>query len=137
MRSRPDTKSEAYQHYLRGMGYLQEYHKPENLQSAIAEFGLALQIDPNYSGAYAGTGEAYWLGFEESNRTNDWIGKAAENCRKSLSTPLRVPRVTVAWARSITAKGNIKERWTSSSERSLWTAAGIMRSEASPMPMKS
>jgi len=85
LRNHPDTKPEAYQHYLRGVGYLQEYHKPENVQSAIAEFGLALQIDPNYGRAYAGTGEAYWLGFEESNRTNGWIAKAAENCRKALS----------------------------------------------------
>jgi tetratricopeptide (TPR) repeat protein/tRNA A-37 threonylcarbamoyl transferase component Bud32 len=81
----PDTKPEAYQHYLRGLGYLQEYHKAENIQSAIGEFGLALQIDPNYGRAYARTGEAYWLGFQESNRTNNWITKAAENCRKALA----------------------------------------------------
>jgi tetratricopeptide (TPR) repeat protein len=91
LRNHPETKPEAYQHYLRGVGYLQEYHKPENVQSAIAEFGLALQIDPNYGRAYAGTGEAYWLGFEESNRTNGWIGKAAENCRKTLRVSPDIP----------------------------------------------
>ncbi len=82
----PDTKPEAYQHYLRGLGYMQEYHKLENIQSAISEFGLALQIDPNYARAYARIGEAYWLGFQESNRTNNWITNAAENCRKALAT---------------------------------------------------
>jgi len=46
-----------------GLGYMQEFHKPENIQSAITEFGLALQIDPQYGLAYAGTGEAYWLGW--------------------------------------------------------------------------
>lgn len=85
LQTRPDTKPEAYQHYLRGLGYLQEYHKPENIQSAIAEFGLSLQSDPNYGRAYAGIGQAYWLGFQESNRTNDWITRAAENCRKALA----------------------------------------------------
>jgi serine/threonine-protein kinase len=84
LQTHPDTKPEAYQHYLRGLGYLQEYHKPENIQSAIAEFGLALEIDPQYGRAYAGIGDAYWLGFQESNRTNNWIIKAAENCRKAL-----------------------------------------------------
>jgi serine/threonine protein kinase/Flp pilus assembly protein TadD/TolB-like protein len=84
LKTHPDTKPEAYEHYLRGLGYLQEYHKPENIQSAIAEFGLALQIDSKYGRAYAGAGEAYWLGFQESNRTNNWITKAAENCRKAL-----------------------------------------------------
>jgi serine/threonine protein kinase/Flp pilus assembly protein TadD len=85
LRTRPDTKPEAYQHYLRGLGYLQEYHKQENIQSAIAEFSLAVQTDPDYAQAYAATGEAYWLGFQESNRTNNWIAKAAENCRKALA----------------------------------------------------
>jgi len=85
LQTRPDTKPEAYQHYLRGLGYLQEYHKPENIQGAIGEFDFALKIDLNYARAYAGMGEAYWLGFRESNNTNDWIGKAAENCRKALA----------------------------------------------------
>lgn len=85
LQNHPETKPESYQHYLRGLGYLQEFHKPENIQSAIAEFGLALDVDPNYSRAYAGTGEAYWLGFLESNRTNGWITNAAENCRRALA----------------------------------------------------
>jgi eukaryotic-like serine/threonine-protein kinase len=85
LQTRPDTRPEAYQHYLRGLGYLEEYHKQENIQSAIAEFGLALQIDPEYARAYAASGEAYWLGFQESNRTNNWIDKAAENCRRALA----------------------------------------------------
>jgi eukaryotic-like serine/threonine-protein kinase len=85
LQNHPETKPASYQHYLRGLGYLQEFHKPENIQSAIAEFGLALHVDPNYSRAYAGTGEAYWLGFLESNRTNGWITNAAENCRRALA----------------------------------------------------
>ena len=83
--SRSDTNPEAYQHYLRGLGYLEEYLKAENIQSAIAEFNQAVQIDPNYGRAYAGAGQAYWRGFVESNRTNDWILKAADNCRKALA----------------------------------------------------
>jgi tetratricopeptide (TPR) repeat protein len=82
---RADTKPQAYQHYLRGLGYLQEYQKPENIQSAIAEFGQALQVDPNYGRAYAGMGEAYWRGFRQSNGTNDWITLAAANCQKALA----------------------------------------------------
>lgn len=80
-----DTKPNAYQHYLRGIGYLQEYQKPENIQSAVAEFGQALQVDPNYARAYAGMGEAYWHGFRQSNGTNDWITLAADNCKRALA----------------------------------------------------
>lgn len=85
LQTRAETKPEAYEHYLRGLGYLEQYDKSENIQSAIREFGLALQIDPSYGRAYAGTGSAYWLGFLQSNRTNDWITKADENCRKALA----------------------------------------------------
>lgn len=83
--SRPETSPEAYQHYLRGIGYLQEYQKPENVQSAIAEFGQALQADANYGRAYAGMGEAYWRGYRQSNGTNDWITLAADNCKRALA----------------------------------------------------
>ena len=59
----PDTQPAAYEAYIRGRGYLQEYEKPENIDSAIAEFKRALKIDPNYAPAYAGLGEAYLTGF--------------------------------------------------------------------------
>lgn len=85
LQSQPETKPVAYEHYLRGLGYLQEYQKPENIQSSLSEFALALRTDPNYARAYAATGDAYWLGFQESNRTNNWIDKAAENCGKALT----------------------------------------------------
>ena len=98
--ARPATKPQAYEHYLRGVGYLQEYHKSENIQSAIAEFNLALQMDPNYARAYAGTGEAYWLDYEESSRSNDSITRAAENCRKALA-------ITPDFAEGHTCLGNV------------------------------
>lgn len=79
-----DTSPEAYQHYLRGWGYLQDYDKVENIQSAIAEFGRAVQNDSHYGRAYAGLGNAYWLGYEASNGTNNWIDQAAEDCHKAL-----------------------------------------------------
>ena len=55
------------------------------MDSAIAEFGHALEIDPNYALAYAGLGEAYWRGSEQSNRGSDWVAKATENCQKAAS----------------------------------------------------
>jgi tetratricopeptide (TPR) repeat protein len=79
-----DTNADAYQHYLRGLGYLQDYDKAENIQSAITEFDLALRNDSHYARAYAGLGNAYWLGYAASTGTNDWIKQAAENCHKAL-----------------------------------------------------
>jgi eukaryotic-like serine/threonine-protein kinase len=79
-----DTQPPVYEAYIRGRGYLQEYEKPENIDSAIAEFETATRIDPNYAPAYAGLGEAYWIGYQQLNQAKEWLTRAAANCRKAL-----------------------------------------------------
>jgi serine/threonine-protein kinase len=73
----------AFDYYLRGRGYLQDYHKPENLEAAIAVFGHALQRDPNYALAYAGLGEAYWYKYE-ATRAREWVDKAFGACQRAV-----------------------------------------------------
>jgi adenylate cyclase len=43
------TEPAAYDYYLRGRGYLMEYQKAENVDSAIEVFQRALERDPKYS----------------------------------------------------------------------------------------
>ena len=50
----------AYTLYLRGKGYVENYDKPDNVDTAIGLFQQALQLDPGYAAAYAGLGSAYW-----------------------------------------------------------------------------
>jgi tetratricopeptide (TPR) repeat protein/predicted Ser/Thr protein kinase len=78
--------AEAYASYLRGRGYLSEYQKPENIQLAIAEFKNATVMDPQSADGYAGVGEAYLLGYQQANRTGDWVNQAERNCERSLAT---------------------------------------------------
>jgi eukaryotic-like serine/threonine-protein kinase len=82
----PGTQPPAYEAFIRGRGYLQEYQKPENIDKAIEEFSQALKIDPDYAPAYAGLGEAYWIGFQQPmNRGKEWLTEADRNCEKSLA----------------------------------------------------
>jgi serine/threonine-protein kinase len=81
----PDTTPAAYEAYVRGKGYLEEYEKPENIEKGIAEFNSAIRLDPDYALAYAALGNAYSLGFHESSKGKDWLMHASENCEKSLS----------------------------------------------------
>jgi tetratricopeptide (TPR) repeat protein/tRNA A-37 threonylcarbamoyl transferase component Bud32 len=74
----------AYDYYLRGRGYLQEYLKPENLESAITAFRHALETDPKYALAYAGLGEAY-LDKYEQDRQQKWMEQALQNCQQAVS----------------------------------------------------
>ena len=74
---------EAYDFYLRGRGYLQDYHKPENVDSAIAVFKHALERDPNYARAYAGLGESYWRKYQHTHSRN-WVSLAGDACKRAV-----------------------------------------------------
>ncbi len=72
----------AYDYYLRGRGYLQDYHKPENVDSAIEVFKHALERDPNYARAYAGLGESYWRKYEQTHASS-WVALADTACNRA------------------------------------------------------
>jgi len=73
----------AYDFYLRGRDYLQDYHKPESVDSAIAVFTHALERDPSYALAYAGLGQAYWHKYEDTH-DQSWVNKASQSCQKAV-----------------------------------------------------
>jgi serine/threonine-protein kinase len=73
----------AHDYYLRGRGYMQDYHKPENLEAAIAVFDHALERDPNYALAYAGLGDAYWNKYEITG-DRQWFEKAFNACQRAV-----------------------------------------------------
>ena len=73
----------AYGLYLEGTGYLQNYDKPENVESAISVFRQASALDPNYALAYAGLGRAYWRKYELS-RDAQWVNESRDACEQAL-----------------------------------------------------
>jgi len=77
------TQPSAYDFFLQGRGYLQEYPKTGNLESAITEFNRAVESDAQYAPAYAGLGEAYWYSYE-GTRDRSWVNKATEACSRAL-----------------------------------------------------
>jgi serine/threonine protein kinase/tetratricopeptide (TPR) repeat protein len=74
----------AYDYYLEGRGYLQEYQKPENVESAITVFHHALEKDPKYALAFSGLGQAYWRKYEMTKESR-WAEQAGSACESSLS----------------------------------------------------
>lgn len=75
------TEPAAYDFYLQGRGYLQDYIKPENVENAINVFNSALKKDPAFAAANAGLGEAYWRKYELTH-DKKWVAAAQENCRR-------------------------------------------------------
>jgi serine/threonine-protein kinase len=100
LQGRLDTKPAAYDFYLRGRGYLEDYQRPDNIESAIAQFEKAVAIDKNYAPAYAAMGLAYNAGFQWKNRGKDWIDKARTQCERALA-------ITPQLAEGNTCLGNV------------------------------
>ncbi len=82
LQSHGTSEPGAYDYYLRGRGYLTEYEKPENIDSAIEVFQHALERDPDYMLAYAGLGESYWQKYELTHAP-DWVPRAQTACAKA------------------------------------------------------
>ena len=79
----------GYEAYLKGRGYLLDYHKPENIDAAIQQFEQALKVNPKFALAYAGLGEAYWRGYE-AHRGKAWLDMSETNCQKALNIGSRL-----------------------------------------------
>ncbi len=73
---------DAYQYYVRAVGYLQDYQDVGSLQSAVGLFHSALERDPSFAAALAGTGEAYWRLFQET-KDESLIAKAVDACHRA------------------------------------------------------
>jgi serine/threonine-protein kinase len=73
----------AYDFYLQARGYLLNYDRLESLDSAVAVFRKALEIDPRYALAYAGLGQAYWRKHELTGASL-WVEPARGACESAL-----------------------------------------------------
>jgi eukaryotic-like serine/threonine-protein kinase len=82
LRAHGTNEPEAYDFYLQGRGYLQDYVKPENVESAIVLFQRSLAKDPRFAAANAGLGEAYWRKYAVTH-DSQWTEAAKENCQKA------------------------------------------------------
>jgi tetratricopeptide (TPR) repeat protein len=100
LQGRLDTKPAAYDFYLRGRGYLEDYQNLDNLQNAITQFERAIAADKNYAAAYAAMGLAYNTGFQWKNQDKEWVEKAKTQCEHALA-------ITPQLAEGHTCLGNV------------------------------
>lgn len=84
----------SFELYIEGRGYLQNYQDPENISRAISLFEDAIRLDPGYTLAYAGMGEASWRMYNET-RLPEWVEKARANSRKAMESDRVHPTVYI------------------------------------------
>jgi tetratricopeptide (TPR) repeat protein/TolB-like protein len=98
----------AYDFYLQGVGYLQDYDKKENIENAVKVFDTALDLDPQYAGAYAGRGETYWKMYE-SGKDPQWIESSRRDCEHSLALNKQLPAAHVCLGTVYKGTGHYEE----------------------------
>ncbi len=106
--SRGTSVASAYDFYLQGRGYLQNYDKPENLDSAISVFGQALKMDPNYALAYAGLGDAYWWKYYYRNEPR-WVDASRKACERAASLNSKLPEAHTCLGTLYNGTGNYEK----------------------------
>jgi eukaryotic-like serine/threonine-protein kinase len=87
----------AYEDYLAGLGYIQRYDVPGNLDTAISLLQRAVVTDPRFALGFAELGEAYRLKYQLDHDTK-WLEPAQTYCAKALTIDDNIasPYVTLA-----------------------------------------
>ena len=83
MQAHGTSQSKAYESYLRGQGYLQEYDSAGNIESAIAAFQQSVQSDPRFAQGFAGLGQAYIYQYDVGHLP-DSVTSAQSACSRAV-----------------------------------------------------
>lgn len=98
----------AYDYYMQGRGYLQDYVVPEKVESAITLFGRAIEKDPAYAAATAGLGEAYWRKFQLTHDSH-WADVAVVNCQRAAALAPRLSAAHACLGRVYSSRGEYEK----------------------------
>jgi serine/threonine protein kinase/tetratricopeptide (TPR) repeat protein len=101
----------AYDYYLQGRGYLQEYDREQNVDNAIQVFQRALELDKNYAPAYAGLGEAYWQKYRANKRPQS-LQQSRDACRAANGLDAQLPSAHACLGNLSFATGNYADAVT-------------------------
>jgi serine/threonine-protein kinase len=80
----------AYELYLKALGFMQRYDKPENIDQAITALASSVQTDPRFALGYAQLGEAYRLKYQ-LDKNMKWLDEAQANGQRALEIDNNLP----------------------------------------------
>jgi serine/threonine protein kinase/Tfp pilus assembly protein PilF len=102
---KPTESTQAYDFYLRGRSYTRR----ENLDYALQMFDQAIQLDPNFALAHAGTAHLCGLIYELREQNPKWIERGLAACDRAMALAPELPEVLVARARIFYAQKKYEE----------------------------
>jgi len=92
---KPTENPQAYDYYLRGKSYTRR----ENVDYALQMFEQAIQLDPNFALAHAGSAHLCGLIYEIREQNPKWIERGLAACDRATALAPDLPEVLVARAR--------------------------------------
>ena len=98
------TNAGAYRSYIEGLGFLQRYDKPGNVDRAIAALDSAVNADSRFALGYATLCDAYRMKFQTENDPAS-LARATETCEKAVSLDEKLPAVHVILGQLNTTSG--------------------------------
>lgn len=98
---------EAYDAYLRGMGYLRDYDIADNIQNAVRSFTAATRADPQFAAAFAGLGEAQWAEYQATTDIR-MIASARASCARALELGPGVAEARICQANLDDGTGRVR-----------------------------
>ncbi len=96
--ARGPTVESAFEPYVKGRGYLENYDRAENVNSAIDAFKHAIALDSKFAVAYAGLGKAYWRKYETSKDVR-WLETARQACGQAVLLDAKLAEARVCLGR--------------------------------------
>lgn len=84
------NRQDALDHYINGKGYMEKSEDIGNIDTAIRYFYRALEIDSNFTLAYAGLGRAFWIKYSETKDTS-YVSPAIDACQKAMELNGKYP----------------------------------------------
>ena len=108
IRIRTTRQPEAYNYYVTAIGYLQDWQKSENVQSAIRILQYALEQDPEFAEAYAALGESLWLQYKHDKETK-LVDEALSACNRSLELDANLASGLVCLGVVLTGMGKYEQ----------------------------
>ncbi len=89
------TVPTAYDFYIQGVGYLQRYEKPENIDVSTSLLKRSVEEDPSYAQAQARLAEAYWYKYK-ATKEPQWAELAKRAAKKAQNLNSQLPEVQLA-----------------------------------------
>jgi tetratricopeptide (TPR) repeat protein/TolB-like protein len=108
VQARAPAVESAFEPYVKGRGYLENYDRPENVESAIDAFKDALALDSKFAVAYAGLGKAYWRKYENT-RDTQWLESARQACGQAATLDAKLGEAHICLGRLENVTGQYDE----------------------------